>query len=53
MKGSIRSFVGFLLVLGSAGGVDNATDGQLIPLISLSIVGLVLMASGVIAMNRR
>jgi hypothetical protein len=52
MKGSIRLAVGFLLVFGSVGGMDNATDNQLVYLLPLAILGLVSMASGVKAMNQ-
>lgn len=52
MKGSIRAFVGFLLVYGCVGGMDNATDGVLFSsLLPLTIVGLGIMASGVNAMS--
>ena len=51
MKGSIRAIVGLFVVFGAAGGLDNATDGQLPTLIAVSVVGLLLMASGVSAMK--
>ncbi len=48
-KGSkmIRLAVGFLMVFGSVGGLDNATDAQLLPLIAVAVAGLALMAAGV------
>lgn len=46
MKGSIRMIVGFLVVFGAVGGIDNATNGQLLPLVLLSVAGLGLMFSG-------
>jgi hypothetical protein len=51
MKGSIRAITGLLIVFGAAGGIDNATDGQLVPAFLLAISGLVLLFSGVYAMN--
>jgi hypothetical protein len=47
MKGSIRMIVGFLMVFGAAGGLDNATNEQLLPLVLLSVAGLGMMFSGV------
>jgi hypothetical protein len=52
MKGSIRLAVGFFMVFGAVGGMDNATDSQLVYLLPLAILGLVSMASGVKAMNQ-
>lgn len=46
MKGSIRILTGLLIVFGAVGGIDNATDGQLIPLVLLALAGLGVMASG-------
>jgi hypothetical protein len=51
MKGSIRVFAGLLLTLGVVGGIDMATDAQLIPLLMLAGIGLGIMASGVKALN--
>jgi len=51
MTGSIRAFVGFMMVFGAAGGVDSATDAQLVQLIVVAVVGLAVMASGVFAMK--
>ena len=42
----IRFIVGLLVVFGAVGGMDNATDGELLPLFGLAIVGLVLMYFG-------
>lgn len=54
MKGTIRAIVGFLLVYGCVGGMDNATDTVLYTaLLPLAIVGLGIMASGVNAMSVR
>ena len=52
MKGSIRVFVGLLIVFGVAGGIDTATDSQLLTLIVVGAAGLGFMASGTKAMNR-
>ena len=43
----IRCVVGFLMVFGSVGGLDNATDAQLLPLVAVAVAGLALMAAGV------
>lgn len=51
MKGSIRAIVGLLVVLGASGGLDTATDAQLPIIVAVAISGLLVMASGVSAMN--
>lgn len=51
MKGSIRVFVGLLLTMGAVGGIDNATDAQLLPLIAIAAIGLYSMYSGTKAMK--
>ena len=51
MRGSIRAIVGLLVVFGVAGGIDTATNEQLLALIVVAAAGLGLMASGVSAMN--
>lgn len=51
MRGSIRTFIGLLVVFGSVGGMDNATDAQLPVVIVVALAGLALMYSGVRAMN--
>lgn len=53
MRGSIRFVVGLLLVMGAVGGMDNATDAQLIPLTVIAFIGLALIAWGNTAMNIR
>ena len=53
MRGSIRTIVGLVVVMAAAGGLDNATNAQLIPALAIAIAGLGLMASGVSAMNAR
>ena len=52
MKGSIRVFLGLLLVAGVAGGIDTATDGELLALIPLAFVGFGLMYWGSTAMKK-
>ena len=51
MVGSIRAVVGFMVVLGAGGGMDTATDSELLTLIGIAIAGLLVMASGVVAMK--
>jgi len=52
MTGTIRTIFGLIIVMAAAGGLDNATDAQLIPLIAVAIAGLGIMASGVSAMKK-
>lgn len=49
----IRTIIGFLMVFGAVGGMDNATDGQLIPLLALAVVGLVCMYFGTTKLNAK
>jgi hypothetical protein len=51
MKGSIRLAVGFLIVFGAVGGMENNPDANLLTLVSIALVGLFLMFSGTKAMN--
>ena len=51
MKGSIRLVVGFLIVFGAVGGMDNSTDSELFMLTGIASVGLLIMLSGVKAMK--
>ena len=53
MKGSIRVMLGLLIVFGVTGGIDNATEEQLLALIPLAFVGFALMLTGVNAMNEK
>jgi hypothetical protein len=48
----IRVIVGFILVFGAVGGMDNATDAQLLPLVAIAAVGLVSMFFGVQKVNK-
>ena len=51
MKGSIRLVVGFLIVFGAVGGMDNPENPVMVGL-ALAVVGLGLMYSGAKAMER-
>ena len=51
MRGSIRTFVGLFVLMGVAGGLDTATDAQLLPLVVIGALAIALMYSGVRAMN--
>lgn len=51
MKGSIRFFVGLLVVFGAVGGLDNP-ENPLFAGLALAAVGLGLMYSGAKAMER-
>jgi hypothetical protein len=48
----IRAIVGFFLVFGAVGGMDNGTDAQLPYLISLAVIGLLLMHLGIRKMEK-
>ena len=52
MRGSIRFLFGLLLTMGAVGGIDTATDAQLLGCVAIAAVGLAIAASGVSAMNR-
>ena len=43
----IRAILGFLMVFGAVGGMDNATDEQLLGLMMVALGGLMIMAAGV------
>lgn len=51
MKGSIRLFVGFLLVFGAVGGMDVGPVDYFYAQILTAVFGLMLMTSGVKAIN--
>jgi hypothetical protein len=50
MQGSIRTFIGFMLVFGAVGGMDQPENSLLLECV-LAAIGLALMASGVNAMK--
>lgn len=54
MKGTIRFVVGFFLVFGAVGGIEQSmTDAGLYGGIALAVAGLVVMASGAKALKSR
>ena len=52
MRGTIRVVLGLFLVMGAVGGMDAATDGELLALTGLAVLGLLSMFSGTEAMKR-
>jgi hypothetical protein len=42
----IRLIIGFILVFGAVGGIDNASDAQLLPLLAIAAIGLTSMYYG-------
>jgi len=50
MQGSIRTFIGFMLVFGAVGGMDQPENSLLLECV-IAAIGLALMASGVNAMK--
>jgi len=51
MRGSIRAFLGFLIVYGAVGTLDADPTASVLNMGALAAVGLALMASGVFAMK--
>ncbi len=49
----IRTVLGFILVFGAVGGMDNATDAQLLPLVAVALLGLTSMYFGVTKINAK
>ena len=43
----VVALVGFLLIAGTVGGLDNATDSQLLPLFVCGVAGLALFYAGI------
>lgn len=52
MKGSIRAFLGFMIVFGTMGSLDANPEQNVFTLVLLSLVGLGIMFSGVMAMKK-
>jgi hypothetical protein len=52
MKGSIRAFVGFMLTFGAVGTLDYDPSASLLLQSGIAVLGLLVMLSGVRAMNR-
>jgi hypothetical protein len=50
MRGSIRTIVGFLIVFGAVGGMEQP-ENSLLACVALAVAGLALMLSGVNAMK--
>jgi hypothetical protein len=44
---SVVAITGFLLVAGTVGGLDEATDSQLVPLFIMGVCGLALFYAGI------
>ena len=47
------AIIGFLMVFGAVGGMDNATDAQLLPLVAVALVGLTAMYFGTTKLNAK
>jgi hypothetical protein len=52
MKGSIRAFLGFMIVFGTMGSLDANPEQNVFTLVLLSLAGLGIMFSGVMAMKK-
>ena len=52
MRGSIRMIVGLVVTMGAVGGLDTATNAQLLPCVAIACVGLALMMNGLSASQR-
>jgi hypothetical protein len=50
MRGSIRAILGFLIVFGAVGGMENPQTSLLL-LVPIALAGLIIMASGVQALK--
>ena len=53
MRGSLRAILGLVVLMGVAGGLDNATDAQLIPLLIMAIIAMGFLYSGVRALGEQ
>lgn len=53
MRGSIRLGIGFLMVFGAVGTLDADPTASLLSVLMLATFGLLLMLSGVNAMEKR
>jgi hypothetical protein len=49
MRGSIRIIAGLVVTMAAVGGIDNATDGNLLACVLIAGLGLLLMHNGVSA----
>jgi hypothetical protein len=52
MRGSIRLGIGFLMVFGAVGTLEADPSASLLSVLALATVGLVVMYSGVTAMEK-
>ena len=52
MRGSIRLVVGFLIVFGTVGTLDMDPTASLLSAVIVAAVGLLIMSSGVKAMEK-
>lgn len=52
MKGTIRIFVGILLVLGGVGAIENSTGSIPLDSLGIAVLGLVLMAWATFDINK-
>ena len=52
MRGSIRAVVGFFIAFGAVGTLDADPSASVLLLTAIAVVGLVIMASGVVSMQR-
>lgn len=46
MRGSIRMLLGFITLAGVAGGIDTATDGELVSLMGVGVIAALVLYSG-------
>jgi hypothetical protein len=53
MKGSIRFILGLFLAWGAVGGMDHASDLQMITQVALAAAGLAIMYSGARALKEQ
>jgi hypothetical protein len=51
MKGSIRFFLGLIVVTGAIGTLDIDPDASLVTSLIISLIGLIIMYSGTVALK--
>lgn len=52
MRGTIRTFIGFMITLGAVGTIEINPDANLILQTGLAILGLAIMSNGVAAFQK-
>ena len=52
MRGTIRTFIGFLIALGAVGTIEINPDANLLVQTGLALLGLAIMANGVAAFKK-